>query len=109
DERPIESAFDKDNKTLVLGIKIDAPFGIPMPRDVRWIEDYLRPVIMSPAVILSLIEYMESQSPKIDDITENELKRIKAYAKKLSDFLTSVIFGPELFDKLGMGAIFRGE
>ncbi|MBL8049631.1 MAG: hypothetical protein JNM46_00275 [Anaerolineales bacterium] len=108
-ENNTEPIFDKKNKTFILGLRIDLPFGIPMPRDLRWIEDYLRPVEMSPAVVLSLIDYINSQAPKIDDVTEGELQRIQAYSKKLNDFLISVMFGPELFASLGINFVSRGE
>ena len=63
-EEVIRPIFNKENNTFILGITINQPFGMPMPRDVRWIEDYLRPVVMSPAVVLSLLDYINSQASK---------------------------------------------
>jgi hypothetical protein len=109
DEELIQPSYDRRSQTFVAGVAINHPFGIPMPRDVRWIEDYLRPVVMSPAVVLSLIDYINSQAPKINEVTENELQRIQAYSKKLNDFLIAVVFGPELFSGPESVVISRGE
>src|SRR5258708_36412052 len=90
-------------------ILINRPFDLPMPRDVRWIEEYLRPVVMSPGVLLSLLDYIESQAPKIEGITASELSRIEAHQQKLQMFLSTAIFGEGLFKGLGVDVIARGE
>lgn len=109
DEEIIQPSFDRENRFFISGIAINRPFGIPMPRDVRWIEDSLRPVVMSPAVVLSLIDYIYLHAQRIDGITELELQRIDTHSKKLNDFLISIIFGIDLFAPVGIDVISRGE
>ena len=106
---PIAPAYDLASRTFTLSLPINRPFDLPMPRDVRWIEEYLRPVIMSPGVLLSLLDYIESQAPTIEGITTGELARIEAHQQKLKTFLLTAVFGENLFDGLGLDVLARGE
>lgn len=109
-DEPLQQAqYDAEQHTFILPLVINRPFGTPLPRDVRWIEEYLRPVVMSPGVLLSLLAYIESQSPTIDGITENELTRIETHLQKLKAFLVASVFGEERFAGLNLHIIARGE
>jgi len=109
DEARITPQYDFATRTFTLGVAINQPFDLPMPRDVRWIGEYLRPVVLSPGVMLSLLDYIATQAPKIDGITEAELARIEAHHQKLNSFLVAAVFGEELFAGLDFGVIARGE
>lgn len=106
---PVTPQYERESRTFILSIPINHPFDLPMPRDVRWIEEYLRPVVMSPGVLLSLLDYIESQAPKIEGITASELSRIEAHQQKLQMFLSTAIFGEGLFKGFGVDVIARGE
>lgn len=108
-ETPIKPSFDREKHTFTLSLILDRPFGMQLPRETRWIEDYLRPVVLSPGVLLSLIDYINTQSPKIEGITQNELQRIAAYQQKLTAFLIAMIYGEELFTGLKLKIVSRGE
>ncbi len=106
---PLAAQYERESRTFILSILINHPFELPMPRDVRWIEEYLRPVVMSPGVLLSLLDYIENQAPKIEGITASELARIESHQQKLTMFLSTAIFGENLFKGLGLDVIARGE
>ena len=87
-------------KTLVVHIPIHAPFVLPLPREMRWIEDYLRPVVMTPGVLLSLLNYIEEQVRTFEGTTQDEKERINDIWTKLQTFLATMIFDGKLFSGL---------
>lgn len=95
-------------RQLILHVLVNEPFSRSLPRDVRWIEDYLKPVIMTPGVMLSLLSYIDQQVPLIDGMTENERLRIIDHRRKLQDFLLTMVFGEELFNLPEFAVISRG-
>ncbi|MDL1922993.1 hypothetical protein FBQ95_10325 [Chloroflexi bacterium CFX3] len=106
---PIAPAYDPTSRTFTLSLPINRPFDLPIPRDVRWIEEYLRPVVISPGVLLSLLDYIESHAPTIEGITTSEMARIEAHQQKLQTFLLTAVFGENLFQGLGLNVLARGE
>jgi hypothetical protein len=97
-----------DHHTLVLHLPLHQPFHLPLPRDVRWIEDYLRPVVMTPAVLLSLLNYIDRQLPILEGLTAAEEQRIADTYAKLRDFLHTMLVDETLFSGLGTPIIARG-
>lgn len=108
-EAPNKSSFDFEARTFTFSLALDMPFGMPLPREIRWIEDYLRPVVLSPGVLLTLIDYIHTHASKIEGITENEILRIATYQQKLNSFLLAMIYNENLFTGLGMPVVSRGE
>ena len=108
-EPPIKSSLDIETRTFKLGLVLDEPFTMPLPRDIRWIEDFLRPVVLTPGVLLSLLEYIHTQTSKIEGITENEIQRIAAYQQKLNSYLLTMVYCEDLFTGIDVTVESRGE
>lgn len=107
-EQPKESQHYADSHTLVLHLPVHQPFSLPLARDIRWIEDYLRPVVMSPAVLLSLLDYIGRQLPTIEGLTAAEEQRITDTQVKLQTFLLTMLIDETLFCSLETSIIARG-
>lgn len=107
-EQPKESKHYADSRTLVLHLPLHLPFDLPLARDIRWIEDYLRPVVMSPAVLLSLLDYIDRQLPTIEGLTATEEQRIVDTQSKLQTFLLTMLIDETLFSGLETPIIARG-
>jgi len=107
-DQPKESRHYADSRTLVLHLPLHHPFGLPLARDIRWIEDYLRPVVMSPAVLLSLLDYIDHQLPAIEGLTVAEEQRIIDTQAKLETFLLTMLIDEALFSGLETPIIARG-
>lgn len=107
-EQRKSSKHYKDGRTLVLYLPLHQPFGLPLTRDIRWIEDYLRPVVMSPTVLLSLLDYIDRQLPTIEGLTAAERQRIIEAQTKLQTFLLTMLLDETLFSGLDIPIIARG-
>lgn len=111
-ERPTQAAesahWALSQRTLILYVPINQPFSYPLARDIRWIEDYLSPVVMTPGVLLSLIDYIDRQLPTIEGLTEAERQRINDTQTKLQNFLLTMLFDGTLFNGLETPVIARG-
>lgn len=103
------STYYKDQRTLVLSIPYQKPFSIRLPRDIRWIEDFLNPVKLSIGVLVSLIDYIDQQVPLIDGISELELARIEDNQEKLLNHLFVMLYDSELFSGTNKKIISRGR
>lgn len=103
-----ESRHYSDRHTLVMHIPVHTPFALPLTRDIRWIEDYLRPVVMSPAVLLSLLDSIDRQLPTIEGVTTTEKQRIADTQAKLQTFLLTMLVDEVLFSGLEIPLISRG-
>jgi hypothetical protein len=95
--------------TIVFYIPCNRPFDRKLPRDVRWVEEYLRPVKLTLGVLLSLIAYVIQQAPLIENISETEQSRITDTLDKLQEYLLVMIFGPELLAGLDITTLSRGS
>lgn len=107
-EQPKESLHYADSHTLVLHLPLHHPFGLSLARDIRWIEDYLRPVVMSPAVLLSLLDSIDRQLPTTEGVTAAEKQRITDTQNKLQTFLLAMLIDEDLFSDLETPVIARG-
>lgn len=103
------STYHDKQRLIVLHIPVNCPFVRSLPRDIRWIEDYLRPVTLTPGVLLSLIDFVTEQAPQIQDATETEMLRIHDTLNKLQEFLVTTIFGQELLNGTGIHLMSRGS
>lgn len=101
--------FDHETRTIHLHVALMKPFERALPRDVVWIADYLRPVVMTPGVLLSLLHYIDQQIGEIDGISEGERQRIADHQRKLQSFLVGMTFGEDLFNLSEFKLISRGE
>lgn len=108
-EIPQAPIYQKSERLFVISFAISRPFDRSLPRDIRWIEDYLSPVVLTPGVLLSLINYIEQQLPTIEGMTEGERQRILDALRKLQDFLAVMLFNEGSFEGLAPKVISRGE
>lgn len=104
-----QSKHYEQQRTIVFYISCNQPFARKLPRDVRWVEEYLRPVKLTLGVLLSLIAYVVQQAPLIENISEAEQSRITDTLDKLQEYLLVMIFGPELLAGLGITTLSRGS
>lgn len=102
------SQYHAKHRTYVLTIPVRKQFEQSLPRDIRWIEDYLSPVVLTPGVVLSLLHYIKQQLPEFGGITEAEERRITDAQHKLYNFLATMIFDGTLFDSAPLPVISRG-
>lgn len=98
----------REQQTFIFHIPTNTPFSLSLPRDIRWIEDYLSPVVMTPGVLLSLVDYIERQLPSIEGMTEAERVRINNTQTKLQTFLATMLLDERLFVGLDSPIIARG-
>lgn len=96
------SIYYEEQRLIVLHIPINRPFIKSLPRDIRWIEDYLRPVTLTPAVLLSLMDFVTQQTPQTQEVTDMEMLRIHDTLSKLQEFLIITIFSQELLNGIGI-------
>ncbi|GAB4548880.1 MAG: hypothetical protein OHK0023_12630 [Anaerolineae bacterium] len=101
--------FDPESRTLRMHVALMKPFERALPRDVAWIGDYLRPVVMTPGVLLSLLHYIDQQVGEIEGMSEGERQRIADHQRKLQSYLVGMTFGEELFNLPEFKLISRGE
>jgi hypothetical protein len=97
-----------NHRTLVLPIPIDQPFDRRLPRDIRDIEDFLSPVVLTPGVLVSLLDYIHKQVPQIEGVSEAEALKIEDKTRKLQEFLLSMVFSDRLFEEHGIQIYSRG-
>lgn len=95
-------------QTFLFPIFIHRPFERKLPRDIRDIEDYLSPVVLTPGVLVSLLDYIHQQIPLIEGMSEQERERIEDKQNKLQEFLLVMIFGEALFESYGIQIFSRG-
>jgi hypothetical protein len=65
-------------------------------------------VILTPGVVLSLLDYIQKQIPEFDNITETEQRRIADSQRKLHDFLSVMILDEALFSAVALPIMSRG-
>lgn len=102
------SRYYNHHRTFVFTIPVRQPFSRSLSRDIRWIEDYLSPVALTPGVLLSLIDYIRSQVPRIDGMSEAEHRRIEDIQRKLQEFLAVMIFDGTIFEAVEIPIVSRG-
>lgn len=83
--------------TFLIPIPIHQPFSRQLPLDIRKIESFLSPVILTPGVLVSLINYITEQIPQIEGMSEQEHQRILDIKGKLQEFLLNMSLGDETF------------
>lgn len=94
--------------TLILPVDIDQPFSRHLPRDIREIEDFLSPVVLTPGVLVSLLDYVDQQVPLVEGMSETESFRIANKTRKLQEFLLTMVFDDHLFLDQGIRVFSRG-
>lgn len=99
---------ETDTPTFVIPIPIHQPFSRQLPRDIREIESFLSPVILTPGVLVSLLNYIQEQVPKVEGISEQEKQRIQDTESKLQEFLLTMCINDEIFSLFGISIYSRG-
>lgn len=94
--------------TFVIPIPIHRPFSRQLPRDIREIERFLSPVVLTPGVLVSLLNYIHEQAPKVEGVSEQEKQRIQDTESKLQEFLLAMCINDEVFASLGIAIYSRG-
>lgn len=109
DEENQEPISDlNDIPTFVIPILVHAPFSRQLPRDIREIESFLSPVILTPGVLISLLNYITEQIPRIEGMSEQEHQRILDVKAKLQEFLLNMSLSDETFAPYGIKILSRG-
>lgn len=99
----------RDGKTLLYHIPINLPFERALPRDLKDIEDYLKPVLISPGVLLSLVDYIKTQAPQVEGISHQELARIENRVEQMVQFLLVMLFSGETLAQADLPLYSRGS
>jgi len=94
--------------TFVIPIPIHRPFSRQLPRDIREIERFLSPVVLTPGVLISLLNYIHDQVPRVEGISEQERQRIQDTEAKLQEFLLAMCINDEVFASFGIVIYSRG-
>jgi hypothetical protein len=94
--------------TFVIPIPIHTPFSRQLPRDIREIESFLSPVILTPGVLISLLNYITEQIPRIEGMSEQEHQRILDVKGKLQEFLLNMSLSDETFAPYEIKIFSRG-
>jgi len=110
DEENHDSLSDELNHipTFIIPIPIHRPFSRQLPRDIREIESFLSPVILTPGVLVSLLNYITEQIPQIEGISEQEHQRILDTRGKLQEFLLNMSLSDETFETYEIKIYSRG-
>jgi hypothetical protein len=83
--------------TYAIPVPIHRPFSRQLPRDIREIESFLSPVVLTPGVLVSLLNYITQQIPQIEGISEQERLRVLDTQSKLQEFLLTMSLSDETF------------
>lgn len=94
--------------TYIIPIPIHQPFSRQLPRDVRDIESFLSPVVLTPGVLVSLLNYIAEQVPQLEGVSEQEYQRILDTHAKLQEFLLTMLISDETFKNYGIKIYSRG-
>lgn len=78
--------YREKQKAIIISVALYQSFGQRLPRNLQWIEDYLRPVQITPSVLLSLIAYINVQAPTIPDISDTERLKITTTLDRLQEY-----------------------
>lgn len=101
--------FDENKiPTFLIPIPIHTPFSRQLPRDIREIENFLSPVILTPGVLISLINYITEQIHQMEGMSEQERQRIFDTKEKLHEFLLNMSLSNETFASYGIKIYSRG-
>lgn len=106
-QEPISDNLN-DIPTFVIPIPVHAPFSRQLPRDIREIESFLSPVILTPGVLISLLNYITEQIPRIEGMSEQEHQRILDVKGKLQEFLLNMSLSDETFAPYEIKIFSRG-
>lgn len=94
--------------TFVVPILIHSQYSRRLPRDIREIESFLSPVVLTPGVLVSLLNYIVEQVPKIEGMSEQEHQRIMDTHGKLQEFLLTMSISDQTFEPYGITIYSRG-
>jgi hypothetical protein len=94
--------------TYIIPIEIHKQYNRHLPRDIRDIENYLSPVVLTPGVLISLLSYIMEQLPKIEGVSEQEFQRIMDIHIKLQEFLLTMSISDTTFEPYGIKIYSRG-
>lgn len=97
-----------DIPTFIIPIPIHLEFSRQLPRDIRDVERFLSPVVLTPGVLVSLLNYIHDQVPKVDGISEQERQRIQDKETKLQEFLLAMCINDEVFASHQIAIYSRG-
>lgn len=88
--------------TLALGRKADQE----LHGSIGWIAHYLSPHPLSPAVVLSLLRYLERE--RLETLTERDNARIEDALSRLREWLLAELFPITLFEATGIAVVSSG-
>lgn len=94
--------------TFIVPISIHNQYSRHLPRDIRDIESFLSPVVLTPGVLVSLLNYITEQVPKIEGMSEQEYQRIMDTYGKLQQFLLTMSISDKTFQPYGITIYSRG-
>jgi hypothetical protein len=95
--------------SYVIPIAIHKPYTRSLPRNIREIENFLSPVVLTPGVLISLLNYISEQVPKIEGISEREHQRIMSTHAQLQSFLLTETITEDVFQPYGIQIFTRGS
>lgn len=95
--------------TYVIPIAIHKPYIRSLPRNIREIENFLSPVILTPGVLISLLNYIDEQVPKIEGMSERENQRIMSTHAQLQGFLLTETITEDIFQPYDIQIFTRGN
>lgn len=97
-----------DIQTYIIPIPVHQKYSRHLPRDIRDIENFLSPVVLTPGVLVSLLNYIVEQVPKIEGMSEQEHQRILDTHAKLQEFLLTMSISDQTFEPYGITIYSRG-
>ncbi len=105
---PIPSEDIHDIPTYIIPIPVHHEYSRHLPRDIRDIENFLSPVVLTPGVLVSLLNYITEQVSKIEGMSEQEHQRILDTHSKLQEFLLTMSISDQTFEPYGITIYSRG-
>jgi hypothetical protein len=94
-------------RTFEFKIAISRPSQEKLRGTLAWIEHYLSPQPISPALVLSLLRYLKQ--PAFEKISERDQERRHDTIVRLQEWLLAELFPPELFIQAGYMVLTAGK
>lgn len=107
-DSPTHIEFPEGIPTYLVPIPVHQKYNRHLPRDIRDIESFLSPVVLTPGVLLSLLNYITEQVPRIEGMSEQEHQRILDTHAKLQEFLLTMSISDQTFEPYGINIYSRG-
>ncbi|MEF3274076.1 MAG: hypothetical protein K6356_06670 [Chloroflexus sp.] len=95
-----------DSSHVLITLAVNRTTERGLSGSISWIAHYLNPHPISPAVVLSLLRYLERE--QLDTLPERDRTRIEDTLSRLREWLLSELFPPPLFTAAGVQVISSG-